>query len=381
MTCFDRERETAELWRQIQDGKNLLMLAPRRIGKTVLLHHLRDTAADHGHRAIVLDVEGFREEKDFFRQCCAAIQEELSTGTRVMTAFGERLSRIWRGGEEGGDWRHWLTHTDWKDFADHLLAHLDDHGEDPPWLILVDELPIFVQALQTHDGATGLGDFLYWLRNLRQKYPRVRWFYTGSIGLDGLARRHNVEGALNDLDPFPLGPFPPETARAFLNWIAQRRSCAMTPEAAERILQRLGWLSPYYLEKIAEDACGIARNNNTGIDVNTAETALDNMLDLSKRLYWSSWREHLDRNIPEPERGRLYVLLQTIAQTPDGATPDTLLQSLNRGGEPVGPGGLRDLLDTLLADGYLDIEAADAGHRYRFRMNLLREWWLRYVVL
>jgi len=71
MTCFDRVDETAEIWRQIKDHKNLLMLAPRRIGKTVLLNHLRDTAAHNGYRAVLLDVEGFREEKDFFRQCCA----------------------------------------------------------------------------------------------------------------------------------------------------------------------------------------------------------------------------------------------------------------------------------------------------------------------
>jgi hypothetical protein len=85
--------ETAELWRHFKAGRNLLMLAPRRIGKTVQINHLRDTAAEHGFRAIVLEVAGFREEKDFFRQCCATIQEELSTGAKVMTAFGERLSR------------------------------------------------------------------------------------------------------------------------------------------------------------------------------------------------------------------------------------------------------------------------------------------------
>ena len=105
------------------------------------------------------------------------------------------------------------------------------------------------------------------------------------------------------------------------------------------------------------------------------------MLDLSKRTYWSNWREHLDRNIPEPDRSRLYLLLQTIAKAENGATTDTLLQRLNRGGEPVGPGDLRDLLDTLLTDGYLDLDVADSTQRYRFRMNLLREWWLRYVVL
>ncbi len=91
MTCFDRTRETADLWKQFDEGRNLLMLAPRRIGKTVLLNRLRDMAADRGIRAVILDVEGYREEKDFFRQCCAAIQEELSTGAKVMTALGDRF--------------------------------------------------------------------------------------------------------------------------------------------------------------------------------------------------------------------------------------------------------------------------------------------------
>lgn len=64
MTCFGRTTETAELWRLFKEGRNLLMLAPRRIGKTVQINHLRDTAAEHGFRAIVLEVAGFREEKD-----------------------------------------------------------------------------------------------------------------------------------------------------------------------------------------------------------------------------------------------------------------------------------------------------------------------------
>ncbi len=46
MTCFDRTRETADLWQQFDQGCNLLMLAPHRIGKTVLLNRLRDMAAE-----------------------------------------------------------------------------------------------------------------------------------------------------------------------------------------------------------------------------------------------------------------------------------------------------------------------------------------------
>jgi len=103
------------------------------------------------------------------------------------------------------------------------------------------------------------------------------------------------------------------------------------------------------------------------------------VVELSKRTYWSTWREHLDRNFPEPECARLYAVLETAARDEDGVAGDTLLTTLNRGGgEPVGEAELRRLLDTLLADGYLEVGST---RRYRFRMNLLREWWLRYVVL
>lgn len=207
MPCYDRTHETAALWEQLTDGRNLLMLAPRRIGKTVLLNHLLATAPGDGFRAILLDVEGLLDEKAFFRECCASIQEEQSTGKKVMASFSHRLSRLLRGGGDADDdWRSLLVRTDWQLFAEELFAHIDDHQHDPPWVILVDELPVFLQRLQERDGAAAIRDFLYWLRGMRQKHRRIRWLYAGSIGLDSIARRQRVEGALNDLDPFQLGP-------------------------------------------------------------------------------------------------------------------------------------------------------------------------------
>jgi hypothetical protein len=182
---------------------------------------------------------------------------------------------------------------------------------------------------------------------------------------------------LNDLDTFPFAPFDPDTARAFLSDIARRRSRTLREDATEVILRRLGWLSPYYLEKVAEDACALASAGGV-LDLSRAQAALDRMLDLEKRTYWSPWREHLDRNFTDPERSRLYTVLETVAKSDTGVNSDALLPALNRGGEPVGQAALRHLLDTLLADGYL---AVDQERRYAFRMNLLREWWLRYVVL
>jgi hypothetical protein len=379
MPCFDRIDETQALWQQLAAGRNLLMLAPRRIGKTVLLNQLLATATANGFRAILLDVEGLLDEKAFFRECCASIQEEQSTGKRVMANFSQRLSQLLHGSGAPADedWRGLLVRTDWQAFAETLFEHIDDHQQDPPWVILVDELPVFLQRLQERDGAAAIRDFLYWLRGMRQKHRRIRWLYAGSIGLDSVARRNRVEGALNDLDPFQLGPFPPAVAHGFLADVAARRGLAFTDDAAGRVCERLGWLSPYYLERIAEDACASAAGGGA-VDLSHVDAAMSRLLDLDKRLYWASWREHLDRNFPEPDRTRLYRVLETVARSNTGADGSLLLSALARGDQLVTELELRDLLDTLTTDGYL-IRAPDG--RYGFQMSLLREWWLRFVVL
>lgn len=377
MNCYDRDQEIARLWRYFKNGKNVLMLAPRRIGKTVLLNRLKEESETKGFHAIVLDVEGYRDEKSFFQQMCAAIQEEIGFGQAVVAAFTDRLKRVINGAENQGDWRSILLNTDWTVFADHLLAQLEEGKDGLPWLILVDEIPIFTKALlEEKEGTKKVHDFLYTLRMLRQKHKKVLWLYTGSIGMDTIARRSGVEGALVDMEIYPLEPFSPETAAEFLNHIAQKNQCTFTLDAINTALARLGWLSPYYLEKIAEASCDKAIAGQP-IGSDEANMAANSLLELTHRTYWSTWREHLDKNFPEPERTHLYTILAEISHAHEGASIDTLLTALSKGA-PMEKAELRVYLDTLEADGYLS--ADDSRSRFRFRMNLLREWWLRYVV-
>jgi len=378
VTCFDRDSDSTRLWAHFDKGRNVLMLAPRRIGKTVLLNRLREESEGRGYRSIVLDVQGFREEKAFFQQMCAVIQEELGLGASLLTSFSDKLRLALHGSDAtGGDWRQLLLHTDWRDFARHLLSHLNADKEGKPWLVLLDEIPIFALSLLESHGMDRVQDFLYTLRQFRQAYPNVRWLFTGSIGMDTVARRHGVEGALNDLEAYPLKPFDEDTAARFLNKIALENGRTMAPDAAKHIIARLGWLSPYYLEKIAEEASQHTARGQS-VDPASADWALEAMLGLDKRTYWSTWREHLDRNFSDPDQTRLFTILATIARSPEGhASRDTLLGELQRG-EPVSESQLRGYLDTLEADGYL-MAHEQQPRCHCFRMGLLRDWWLRYV--
>ena len=265
MDCFDRDGEAEKLWRYFKNGRNVLMLAPRRMGKTVLLERLKDEGERHGFRAILLDVEGYRQEKDFFQQMCAAIQEELGVGQTIMASFTQRLRNLLQGAESvQGDWRNLLLQMDWRLFADQLVAQLEKDTDDKTWVFLVDEITIFTKALLDGLGVTAASDFLYKLRQLCQRHRKVRWLFTGSIGLDTIARRHGFEGALVDLEIFSLEPFSRETARGFLDQIAKKNRVILTEEAVSTLCDRLGWLSPYYLEKLGEAACERASSSKVG---------------------------------------------------------------------------------------------------------------------
>lgn len=377
MNCFGRDVELAALWREFQFDKNILMLAPRRIGKTVLLNELKDTAAKAGFSAVLIDVEGYTDEKAFFRDCCLSIQSELSTGSNLMNQFSRRLSSLVNGSDDlGADWKDLLARTNWEVFADQLLSSLNEQEDGKQWLLLIDELPIFVSALEQMQGAGAMSRFLHWLRAMRQKYKNIRWLYTGSVGLDAVARRGNVEGALNDLQTYTLPPFGKETAFEFMDFIATKRSATISVAAKQIVVERLGWLSPYYIERIIESACQRLSPQSTLIDNDEIAAAMNFLLELPQRTYWSSWREHLNKNFPEPERSDLYKVLETVALSNDGVSLSHILGSLNTTERTVSSSTSRDMVHTLCADGYL----IEQSGKYKFRMSLLEEWWLKFIV-
>lgn len=372
---FNRTAELAEIRRWFKKTKSLLMLAPRRIGKTMLLHKLLEQAEQYGFRAALCDVEGCSDEKQFFREICRGIEKSKGVST-LWDSFAARLGKVLRGAETApANWQQWLVQIDYKEFAEALLAELN--SGDKPWIVMVDEVPIFVLAMLNGGNSQRARDFLYWLRNLRQSYPKVLWLYTGSIGLDTVSRRENMESAFNDMQPYALPPFDAKSARAFLDSLAERDGFSFGRGAAAHALQRLGWLSPYYLEKLVDEVkpSDAKHNRATKKDVDSACEAL---LAGGKRLYWSAWREHLHNNFKDPERRLLLQVLVAVAQDAEGASLDTLLGKVSGTVADLDQRQLRYALDVLQSDGYLISDAERS--RYAFRMELLRCWWLRYEV-
>src|SRR5579862_646608 len=79
---YGREGELREIWARLKGGHNLTLLAPRRIGKTSLMHELRRVPSQ-GWIVFYSDLERCNAASE----CVADVLAHVSTDERTKTLF------------------------------------------------------------------------------------------------------------------------------------------------------------------------------------------------------------------------------------------------------------------------------------------------------
>ena len=378
---FRRPEERKELLFHVQRGNSILMEGVRRVGKTWLIKQFAEDLRADGWTAILCDVEGMSQEADFLRHLCQQIEQQELLMDRVKGRGAQLLNQLFSKDMSKG-WQEALGQMDWSSFAETLVRGLD--AREQKTVILVDELALFVMERVKVD-ATAARNFLYGLRALQQRYKKVQWLFTGSIGLDIIAKREGIGGALVDLKLFPLEPFTREAARAFLEHLAVTgelfRPFTLDEPAFTAFVEQLGWLSPYYLQHVAQEmrptgAAGAGgRRAATVADVHAA---FDAMLAPERRTYFVTWEEHLSKNFPTQEAAEMRRLLDECSREAGGEQFDTLFARLVTASPGLERRALRDRLSVLVTDGYLSEISGTEVPRFAFRSGLLRRYWQRY---
>jgi hypothetical protein len=378
----DRRTERNELiYQLVERGKSVLMLAPRRIGKTWTMRRIEEDADSEPFDAVFYDAEAAKSEDEFYRQLNRAIEKRLGFTTMARAVATERFKGIFSGNHEQGKLAQILGKLPPKQLLEAVVEQLNARKD--PTMIMVDEIAIFVLRLY-RDRPERVEVFLSELRDIRQRFPNVRWLLTGSIGLDWVARKAEVAGALNDLKPYSFTPFSTAAARKFIERFVRdggtRRPFFLEKGTFDYLVAELGWLSPFYLEAIAGEIRGSGEADKEGRNIankNDVENAFRTLLESQNRNYFSSWCEHLSKNFETPMKERLHILLDVCARSADGAVIDTLLSAAAKNDPTVTRGDIRDALDILNHDGYLTEN--EATGRFKFTSGLMRRWWLRWM--
>jgi len=380
---FGREHELNDL-KRITEEEHVLLLAPRRVGKTSLLLALQaETNKTDGTSGSYVSVAAARDERHFVELVLDSIYA-TGAGAKLrpnrMGSWLQRKGRQIRGVKVGaaGATAGIDLHSGgdgWQEDANRAIVSI--LRSDLQWLILIDELPTLVLTIaQLDPSGQRVRAFLQWFRDLRQlpaALGKLRFVLAGSVGLDSVTRRHLLTHTINDLRDWRLGPYDTTVADHFLKELAGAYQVDLGAELRREICDHAEWLIPYHLQVIfsALRECSGGRT--------PSKTHLKQAIEalLARKTYFNSWVERLREALGTPEDKFARLVLATCASDPRGATRSSLSQSLMVQIPDLAKRNttLTWLLDVLLNDGYL----VEHQGRWRFRSGLLRRYWERHV--
>lgn len=380
---FGRTRELEDLW-GLLESNHVVLSGPRRLGKTSLLQRIVDDAPARGWHAALIDVQGHSGTADLFSELDralpdAAISRWFEAARKASGSVADRLRKIelkLPGGFGGALDLQAPPPNAWAKAAQGFQARVSTR----PVLILIDEFSVFLEKLIARD-RDGAEHLLGWLRTWRMaSNVQCRFVFSGSIGINTLLTRHRLITYFNDCYDFRLQAFLRAEATAMLREELQREKRGHSADVPERICDRVGWLSPYYVNLLLVETLRAARDRETEErsgptqlnegDVNNAYERL-----LAVRSRFIHWHQRLERDLPANELTMAMKVLAAVAARPEGLSRAQLMARLNSL-EPD-PDIRAQRLDRVLwhleEDGYLVVE----GNRIQFLSFLLRDYWLR----
>lgn len=381
----------------ILTNDDILLLGPRRIGKTSTARAVMASVKAQGWRTIEINVASCIDERGFLDKLETALKPELASFSGralgvVGEAFGKISGRIKSvkipvpgSGSVGIELNDEGT-EDWTKVASdvlHLIAQADER-----WLIYVDELPILLFTIIRNDPQNGVQRvrrFLDWFRNDVRALPdahKVRWLISGSVGLDTLVQEHGMADTINSLSHQGLAAFSNKVAIAMLGELANSYKIVLTPDDKQHIISAVHWPQPYYLQMAFHHLRVLIAADDTASPASLIEQAIDNMVQPGADNDFHHWEQRLALQLSRTDADHALALLNQAAPAPEGVRAESLLAMLHeRMGDTVTTEEAKRtfirLRDILLRDAYWWADESSGEKRYRFRLEPLRRWWLR----
>ena len=377
---FRRTSIIDDCWNRIPHG-NILLTAPRRTGKTSIMLHLRDKPR-YGYHGFYINVEDAENAADMVG---ALLHTYLSTHPvrKHVEAAVQAVKKYLPNAEiDLGGARVAFSRSledRWQDVGRKFLTILQELPESKSVLFLIDELPILLQRLRRHDarGADEAEQLLHWFRAVRTDPAlcdgKVRFFLSGSIGLEGVVARLGLSRAINDLDSMSLPPLSPAEAAELVEALEQGPGAAtLGQDARDKLLSLLEEPYPYYIQLLFQQVQRRLRRTDRPCTPELVQEAYDqDLLGHAGRKALRNMDERLDEALPPAEARRVRAVLDRACRDEAGLLVQTAYNLLAPDDTPDATESAHALYDLLLHDGYLKRE----GNRLRFRTRLLRDFW------
>ena len=360
MDFYGRKKEIELAQRRLQ-GNNLMLAAPRRVGKTSFAKIVMQKMGEQSWNGVFVDLEGLTETSAFF----TTIHKELLKLPCIEKS--QKIKEILRDHAPNINFSATISGVEAKmAMTKHVIdgfSNLQNNLQQLPdtTLIVLDEITVYLESL-LRQGEDVVRSFLNQFRALRQNSgDHCRWIIASSIGVRNFASLHHLSDTLNDFADFPLGAYTDEEAKGLVSELAQSEGFSIDKDVTSYLLSRIGWPIPYFIQLV------ISRLTTAEVSMQDIDIAYEGILQTTA---FETWSERLSKEYGENEPfARL--LLNFLSLYPEGKERLEIWETVKAKG--LSEERFSTLLATLENDGYI---GKSETVRF-FRSPLLRDYWKR----
>ena len=376
-----------EVWDSLKKD-NVLLLAPRRTGKTSVMYHMLDHP-QNGYKVIHLNVEDLETPAEFYLSLIDAINDHQPEYLKKLSSSWELLIDIVDRLEEIGfmdfklklrkatDWEQ-----EWKEIAQQLIEKVI--SIDEPVLFIIDELPDMLSAMK-ENSPDQLKDFLHQFRKIRidpKGNNKIRWLVGGSVNIRGTLDEQGLIKQINDLKTEILPTIQQEEMASFVSMMLDEREVSYDESLVPRIYELLGEPIPYFLQLFTQELYRYWRREKPKLlNASHAGTVFQHAL-LGEAAHDKLQHYHSRIQLYYPQDGQeiAYILLDALSLSDTGISEKGLfsqyqkqqLEQSNQANTRIMQQAFKRLLLRLESDFY--ISKQDDGF-YGFNSFLLKTWW------
>jgi len=367
-----RDELIEAIWRALA-VQSVVRTSERRIGKTSVIRKMADELDPSKVFAVLRDVEGLRNPEEFVEAVYNDVEAQLSKIERAKLGLWRLLEKF--GGTQIADVKLPAIRLHWKSLLMSLFEDLFE-AESRSVMFFWDELPLFIFNVAQSSGDSVAMELLDVLRSLRQRHPRLRMVFTGSVGIhqviNSLRKSGYANDPTNDMATIEVPPLSPSHGQSLAEELIKGEH--LSPSHLARDLGRetseaVGHI-PYYIHVL------VSRLRTRGGIVTLESVRLESDLmiqDPNDPAHFAYYEERLKTYYSAADAQIALRALDALCAASHPLPFSELANLVRHKIDTVDDDHLREVLKVLMKDHYL--QRSQAG-QFSFRYTLIQCWWL-----
>jgi len=358
-----------EIWSELTKGNNVLIAAPRRVGKTSIMKYITSENNNPDFKLIFKNVQGINEEIDFYK----VIYELIISCLEGLKGWKNKLKDYYSkvGIAEisfSGSVKFETKEFDYLKALNDLIPQFEPDGETI--VLLIDELPEVLHNLYKNGKKQDAHNILKNLRHWRQepKFEKIRFVLAGSIGIHYIINLINGRPAdINDLKTIHYLPLDDNEFDAYINTVTAGATISYLPKLKKYIKTKINYLVPYFVNLLIDEIDKTCRSKNqrkiSTKDIDEAMTKV-----IKENHQFSDWKVRLSGYMPKADFDFVNDILIHIAHKDEISIQGIYDKAQKHTKTDV----YMDFINDLEQDGY--ITKREDG-KYIFISPFLKEFW------